>query len=142
MEENAKAPDTPEHSIDRSPSPSPSPLMATPTRTLTKLQTPPPTPPLSDEKETSGSPLHILFLGSSLGNFDRDGATAFLKSLPLRPGSSCPSLSFLFALTHSHPPIHLYRNRNRNRIYNPNFHPPVRIAIALKPSQDQETPSS
>ncbi|EJF63190.1 hypothetical protein DICSQDRAFT_55495 [Dichomitus squalens LYAD-421 SS1] len=32
-------------------------------------------------------PLHILFLGSSLGNFARGEDAAFLKSLPLRPGS-------------------------------------------------------
>ncbi|KAG5649717.1 hypothetical protein H0H81_002392 [Sphagnurus paluster] len=31
-------------------------------------------------------PLHILFLGSSLGNFSRKGAACFLRSLPLRPG--------------------------------------------------------
>lgn len=35
----------------------------------------------------SQPPLHILFLGSSLGNFSRDGGTEFLRSLPLRPGS-------------------------------------------------------
>ncbi|RDB14613.1 Ergothioneine biosynthesis protein 1 [Hypsizygus marmoreus] len=32
-------------------------------------------------------PLHILFLGSSLGNFNREGAADFLRSLPLRAGS-------------------------------------------------------
>ncbi|KAI0917484.1 hypothetical protein AcW1_007327 [Taiwanofungus camphoratus] len=32
-------------------------------------------------------PLHILFLGSSLGNFDRGEDAAFLRSLPLRAGS-------------------------------------------------------
>lgn len=31
--------------------------------------------------------LHIMFLGSSLGNFSRVDAPAFLGSLPLRPGS-------------------------------------------------------
>lgn len=31
-------------------------------------------------------PLHIMFLGSSLGNFNREEGTAFLRSLPLRPG--------------------------------------------------------
>ncbi|KAG5644779.1 hypothetical protein DXG03_007687 [Asterophora parasitica] len=36
--------------------------------------------------DDSQVPLHILFLGSSLGNFPRDGAAAFLRSLPLRPG--------------------------------------------------------
>lgn len=32
-------------------------------------------------------PLYIMFLGSSLGNFPWVEAAAFLKSLPLRPGS-------------------------------------------------------
>lgn len=32
------------------------------------------------------SPLHIMFLGSSLGNFSREDGTAFLRALPLRPG--------------------------------------------------------
>ncbi|KAF7364840.1 DUF323 domain-containing protein [Mycena venus] len=32
-------------------------------------------------------PLHLLFLGSSLGNFSRDEGADFLRSLPLRPGS-------------------------------------------------------
>ena len=32
-------------------------------------------------------PLHIMFLGSSLGNFSREGAADFLRSLPLGPGS-------------------------------------------------------
>ena len=31
-------------------------------------------------------PLHIMFLGSSLGSFSRSDAASFLKSLPLRPG--------------------------------------------------------
>ncbi|KAK0201959.1 DUF323 domain-containing protein [Desarmillaria ectypa] len=32
-------------------------------------------------------PLHLLFLGSSLGNFPRHAGADFLRSLPLRPGS-------------------------------------------------------
>lgn len=35
---------------------------------------------------TLDTPLHILFLGSSLGNFSRGEDVAFLKSLPLRAG--------------------------------------------------------
>lgn len=35
--------------------------------------------------EGNEAPLHILFLGSSLGNFTRSEATSFLRSLPLRP---------------------------------------------------------
>jgi L-histidine Nalpha-methyltransferase / hercynylcysteine S-oxide synthase len=34
----------------------------------------------------SSSPLHLLFLGSSLGNFDHKGQVEFLRSFPLRPG--------------------------------------------------------
>ncbi|KAJ7701438.1 DUF323 domain-containing protein [Mycena rosella] len=32
-------------------------------------------------------PMHLMFLGSSLGNFSRAGGADFLRSLPLRPGS-------------------------------------------------------
>ncbi|KAG8951718.1 hypothetical protein FRC04_005739 [Tulasnella sp. 424] len=48
-----------------------------------------PASPSSQFGDTSGdhTPLHILFLGSSLGNFPRPDAVDFLKSLPLRPGS-------------------------------------------------------
>ena len=42
----------------------------------------------TDYEETP--PLHFLFLGSSIGNFTREGAAAFLKSLPLRPWTSNP----------------------------------------------------
>ncbi|KAG6829518.1 hypothetical protein H0H92_004320 [Tricholoma furcatifolium] len=44
------------------------------------------TSPISTPDEAQ-PPLHILFLGSSLGNFSREGAVSFLQSLPLRPGS-------------------------------------------------------
>jgi uncharacterized SAM-dependent methyltransferase len=40
-----------------------------------------------DPRADSNSPLHILFLGSSLGNFPRKASEDFLRSLPLRPGS-------------------------------------------------------
>lgn len=53
----------------------------------------PPSTPGSD-----CSPFHLLFLGSSLGNFDRGEAVAFLKSLPLQPGS-CNTL--LLGLDHN-----------------------------------------
>lgn len=47
------------------------------------------TPPEDDaeEEKVSQPPLHFMFLGSSLGNFDRADAVEFLKGLPLRPGS-------------------------------------------------------
>ncbi len=38
------------------------------------------------DMEALETPLHILFLGSSLGNFARGEDAAFLKSLPLRVG--------------------------------------------------------
>ena len=36
---------------------------------------------------TTRIPLHIMFLGSSLGSFSRTDAASFLRALPLRPGS-------------------------------------------------------
>lgn len=62
---------------------------------LPSLPTPPETaeqsrtasPPCEDRKAEE-HPRHILFLGSSLGNFDRESAAPFLASLPLRAGTS------------------------------------------------------
>ena len=45
----------------------------------------PPPPPIPEG--IVQLPLHIIFLGSSLGNFSREDAVDFLRSLPLRPGS-------------------------------------------------------
>ncbi|KZT27456.1 hypothetical protein NEOLEDRAFT_1240390 [Neolentinus lepideus HHB14362 ss-1] len=45
--------------------------------------------------------LHILFLGSSLGNFPRGDDAAFLRSLPLRPGSGD---TLLLGLDHDNDP--------------------------------------
>ncbi|KIK69776.1 hypothetical protein GYMLUDRAFT_34174 [Collybiopsis luxurians FD-317 M1] len=52
------------------------------TETRTSDSSSPPSTP-----EEAQLPLHIMFLGSSLGNFNRDDGAAFLRSLPLRPGS-------------------------------------------------------
>jgi uncharacterized SAM-dependent methyltransferase len=41
----------------------------------------------SADQEDEERPRHILFLGSSLGNFDRSETAPFLSTLPLRPGS-------------------------------------------------------
>ncbi|EAU86119.2 hypothetical protein CC1G_07198 [Coprinopsis cinerea okayama7 len=41
----------------------------------------------SDTVDDSRIQLHVMFLGLSLGNFPRDEAGAFLRSLPLRPGA-------------------------------------------------------
>lgn len=46
------------------------------------IETSPSTPDVANLE----TPLHILFLGSSLGNFSRGEDAAFLKSLPLRAG--------------------------------------------------------
>ncbi|KII86682.1 hypothetical protein PLICRDRAFT_177435 [Plicaturopsis crispa FD-325 SS-3] len=46
-------------------------------------------------------PLHIMFLGSSLGNFDRRGGTDFLRSLPLRAGAGD---TLLIGLDHDNDP--------------------------------------
>ncbi|KAM5531301.1 hypothetical protein V8D89_015016 [Ganoderma adspersum] len=59
---------------------SPSSAASSHSRTEETEATPPSTP-------GSQQPLHILFLGSSLGNFTRGEDAAFLKSLPLRAGS-------------------------------------------------------
>ncbi|KXN81793.1 hypothetical protein AN958_03719 [Leucoagaricus sp. SymC.cos] len=48
---------------------------------LRYLSTPPSSP------GASSSPLHIMFLGSSLGNFSRSEGVEFLRGLPLRSGS-------------------------------------------------------
>ncbi|WVQ83173.1 hypothetical protein IAT38_005312 [Cryptococcus sp. DSM 104549] len=44
--------------------------------------------PAPKKEEAARRPLHFVFLGSSLGNFDRPGAAPFLRSLPLRAGDT------------------------------------------------------
>ena len=55
------------------------------------------TSPSTPDVATLETPFHILFLGSSLGNFPRGGDAAFLKSLPLRAGKGD---TLLLALDH------------------------------------------
>jgi L-histidine Nalpha-methyltransferase / hercynylcysteine S-oxide synthase len=50
---------------------------------------------------TPQRPLHILFLGSSLGNFVRGDDANFLRGLPLRPGSGD---TLLLGLDHDNDP--------------------------------------
>jgi hypothetical protein len=57
--------------------------------------TPPSTPGLGH------APLRLLFLGSSLGNFDRAGMSGFLRALPLRAGSGD---TLLLGLDHDNAP--------------------------------------
>ena len=59
------------------------------------------TPSTPDVPQT---PLHILFLGSSLGNFMRGDDTNFLRGLPLRPGSGD---TLLLGLDHDNDPAEI-----------------------------------
>jgi len=61
------------------------------------------TPSTPDVPQT---PLHILFLGSSLGNFSRDDDANFLRGLPLRPGSGD---TLLLGLDHDNDPAEIER---------------------------------
>ncbi|CCM05601.1 uncharacterized protein FIBRA_07829 [Fibroporia radiculosa] len=58
-------------------------------------ETPPSTPGIY-------TPLHIMFLGSSLGNFSRGDDAAFLRSLPLRAGSGD---TLLLGIDHDNDPV-------------------------------------
>lgn len=53
---------------------------------------------------TPQTPLHILFLGSSLGNFTRGDDANFLRGLPLRPGSGD---TLLLGLDHNDNPAEI-----------------------------------
>lgn len=57
------------------------------------------TPPSTPGSERQ--PFHLLFLGSSLGNFGRGEDAAFLRSLPLEPGSGN---TLLLGLDHANDP--------------------------------------
>ncbi|KDN51927.1 hypothetical protein RSAG8_00478, partial [Rhizoctonia solani AG-8 WAC10335] len=59
---------------------------ATQTPNRSALPTPPSSLPSPTGKPVS-TPIQLLFLGSSIGNFTPDGAVDFLRSLPLRAGS-------------------------------------------------------
>jgi len=64
------------------------------------------TPSTPDMPQT---PLHILFLGSSLGNFPRGDDSKFLRDLPLRPGSGD---TILLGLDHDNDPAEIERAYN------------------------------
>lgn len=42
----------------------------------------------TQRQDSDHTPLHMLFLGSSIGNFDRKGQAEFLSGLPLREGDT------------------------------------------------------
>jgi len=64
------------------------------------------TPSTPDVPQT---PLHILFLGSSLGNFPRGDDTNFLRGLTLRPASGD---TLLLGLDHNNDPAEIERAYN------------------------------
>ena len=61
------------------------------------------TPSTPDVPQT---PLHVLFLGSSLSNFTRGDDANFLRGLPLRPG---PGDTLLLGLDHDNDPEEIVR---------------------------------
>ncbi|KAK7022115.1 DUF323 domain-containing protein [Favolaschia claudopus] len=63
-------------------------------------------------------PLHLLFLGSSLGNFSRSEGADFLKSLPLRPGSGD---TMLIGLDHDNGKTSIEAAYNDPQGYTKNF---------------------
>jgi L-histidine Nalpha-methyltransferase / hercynylcysteine S-oxide synthase len=71
------------------------------------------TPPSSPGAATAEhGPLHMLFLGSSLGNFARGEDAAFLRALPLRPGAGD---TLLLGLDHANEPGLIERAYNDDR---------------------------
>jgi hypothetical protein len=73
--------------------------------------------PTSTPEEIQPS-LHILFLGSSVGNFSREGTADFLRSLPLRPGSGD---TLLLGLDHDNDKEKIERAYNDSKGYTANF---------------------
>lgn len=80
--------------------------------TLITDSTPPSSPGVSP------APLHIMFLGSSLGNFPRPDAIEFLRSLPLRPGFGD---TLLLGLDHDNDPTLIEEAYNDSRGYTRDF---------------------
>ena len=73
---------------------------------------------ISSSSEEIQPSLHILFLGSSLGNFPREGAADFLRSLPLRPGSND---TLLLGLDHDNDKEKIEKAYNDSKGYTANF---------------------
>ncbi|EGN98544.1 hypothetical protein SERLA73DRAFT_183605 [Serpula lacrymans var. lacrymans S7.3] len=66
----------------------------------------------------SQPPLHVMFLGSSLGNFTRPEAAEFLRSLPLRSGSGD---TLLLGLDHDNEPREIEEAYNDPKGYTKAF---------------------
>jgi L-histidine Nalpha-methyltransferase / hercynylcysteine S-oxide synthase len=73
---------------------------------------------LPSTPEDIQSPLHILFLGSSIGNFSREEAADFLHSLPLRPGSGD---TLLLGLDHDNDKEKIEKAYNDSKGYTERF---------------------
>lgn len=73
---------------------------------------------VSGLRDPGDSPLHILFLGSSLGNFSREGGEDFLRSLPLRPGSGD---TLLLGLDHDNGKVAVEQAYNDEQGYTARF---------------------
>ena len=73
--------------------------------------------PLSTPEEIQ-PPLHFLFFGASLGNFPREEAADFLRSLPLRPGSGD---TILVGFDHDNDKEKIEKAYNDSKGYTANF---------------------
>ena len=72
----------------------------------------------SSSPGASPSPIHIMFLGSSLGNFSRSEAVEFLRCLPLRSGSGD---TLLIGLDHDNDPTQIETAYNDASGHTENF---------------------
>jgi L-histidine Nalpha-methyltransferase / hercynylcysteine S-oxide synthase len=70
------------------------------------------TAPSTPDAATLDTPVHLLFLGSSLGMFSRGEAAEFLKALPLRAGSGD---TLLLGLDHCTDDVRIVRAYNDHR---------------------------
>lgn len=77
-----------------------------------------PESPMPSTPDGVKPPMHLMFLGSSLGNFSRSSAVTFLKSLPLRPGSGD---TLLIGLDHDNDKVTIETAYNDPRGYTKKF---------------------
>ena len=72
----------------------------------------------SSTPEETHPPLHFLFFDLSLGNFPREEATDFLRSLPLRLGSGD---TILVGFDHDNDKEEIEKTYNHSKGYTANF---------------------
>lgn len=104
-------------SRDRSPS-SPTSTASDSNGTEMTMPSTPDTPVQDLSFEVDEPPLHIMFLGSSIGNFSRTESSAFLRSLPLRSG--CGD-TLLLGLDHDNEAAKIELAYNDPRCYTKDF---------------------